>query len=185
MRVIAGSLKGRKLKTPKTNIRPLSDQAKEALFNILMNRIQDSIFLDVFAGSGSVGIEALSRGAKAAFFIEKDRKHVSIIKDNLSEFGLYDRAEVYSLEAVRALKILNSKGAKFDIIFLGAPYNSPVLIDTLKLLGECDLLKPEGVIIAEHRFKQKVDSRFGGIIRFREEKYGDTMLGFFQLKIKN
>ncbi len=183
MRVIAGSAKGRKLKTPKTDIRPLSDRSKEALFNILSTKVVDSSFLDVFAGSGSVGIEALSRGAKIAFFVEKDKRHVRIIRENLSDFGFSDRSEVYLLDALQGIKILSSKSAKFDIIFLGAPYNSPVLEEALKQLGEMELLNPNGIIVAEYRFKQKIDSEYGKISRFREEKYGDTILAFYERKI--
>ncbi|NQU17751.1 MAG: 16S rRNA (guanine(966)-N(2))-methyltransferase RsmD [Candidatus Saganbacteria bacterium] len=183
MRVISGSAKGRKLKVPKTDIRPLSDRSKEALFNILISKVSDASFLDLFAGSGSVGIEALSRGAKLSFFVEQDKRHVRIIKENLADLSFEERGEVYSLDVLKALKILSSKGAKFDIIFLGAPYNSPVLKEALIQLGDLDLLNPLGVVVAEYRFKQKIDSEFNKISRFREEKYGDTILAFYERKI--
>ena len=181
MRVISGIAKGRILRVPKGKIRPLSDQAKEALFNILAPRVEGCDFLDLFAGSGSVGIEALSRGARLSIFVEMDRRSVDVIRKNLSDLGLDDRAEVFALEVRRGLKILGKKQAKFDIIFLGAPYGSPVTSQTLKLLGKLDLLKPEGVVIAEHRFKQIVDEKFEALIRFRQERYGDTMFSFYKV----
>lgn len=182
MRIISGSAKGRKLKTPKTDIRPLSDQAKESLFNILRAKVVDASFLDVFAGSGNVGIEALSRGAKITFFVEKDKMHVRVIRENLTDFGFSDRAEVYLLDALQGIKLLSSKGAKFDIIFLGAPYNSPVLEEVLKLLGSVEILNEGGVVVAEYRFKQVIASEYGKLSRLRENKYGDTILSFYNEK---
>lgn len=182
MRIIAGSAKGRKIKAPKTDIRPLSGQAKESLFNILAAKVPNSSFLDVFAGSGNVGIEALSRGARIVFFVEKDKRHVKVIRENLAELNLSGRAQVYLLDALQGLKILASKEAKFDIIFLGAPYGSPVLAEALKGLGEADLLEPEGIVVAEYRFKQELSEEFGKIKRFREERYGDTILSFYHEK---
>jgi len=182
VRVISGKVKGRILKVPKGKIRPLSDQAKEALFNILAGRMEGISFLDLFAGSGSVGIEALSRGARLSIFVEVDRRSVAVIRENLTDLSLFDRAEVFALEVRRALKILNKKQAKFDIIFIGAPYGSPILSQTLKLLGKADLLKEGGIVVAEHRFKQLVDEEFDLLIRFRQERYGDTMFSFYKVK---
>jgi 16S rRNA (guanine(966)-N(2))-methyltransferase RsmD len=180
LRVISGSARGKRLKVPKGNIRPLSEQAREALFNILAPRTAESDFLDLFAGSGAVGIEALSRGARIAIFVELDKKSVPVIWENLAVAGFSDRAEVYGLPAASALKILNKKGVKFDIIFLGAPYGSPSLNEALKLIGGSDLLKPSAVVIAEHRFKQNLESQIGELSVFRQERYGDTMFSFYK-----
>ncbi|OGC04068.1 16S rRNA (guanine(966)-N(2))-methyltransferase RsmD [candidate division WOR-1 bacterium RIFOXYA12_FULL_43_27] len=180
MRVISGTAKGRKIKAPKTNIRPLSDQAKEGLFNILGERVPDSAFLDLFAGSGNVGIEALSRGAKLAIFVELDKRHVKVIHENLKELSFDDRAEVYLIDALRAIKILASKGARFDIIFLGAPYNSPALDKALLILDGAEILKENGIIVAEYRFKQRIGEKLSKLKKIREQKYGDTMLSFYQ-----
>jgi 16S rRNA (guanine(966)-N(2))-methyltransferase RsmD len=180
MRVIAGIAKGKRLKAPKGNIRPLSDQAKEALFNILQNKVADSYFLDLFAGTGSVGIEALSRGAKLSFFVEFNKKHVQVVRENLADCGFSDRAEVYALDVLRALKILKRKGAKFDIIFIGAPYDSPVLEKVLLELGEAESLKKSGIVIAEHRKQHKLQDEYGNLKMFREAKYGETVLTFYE-----
>jgi len=180
MRVIAGSAKGKRLKSPKGKIRPLSDQAKESLYNIIQHFVSGSSFLDLFAGTGSVGIEALSRGAKLSIFVELDKKTVPVIRENLKNCGFTDRSEVYALDVLRALRILKRKEAKFDIIFIGAPYGSPNLEKALEELGAGDLLKKEGVVIAEHRFKHTLASEFGVLKQVREARYGDTVLKFYK-----
>lgn len=180
MRVISGIAKSKKLKVPPGKIRPLSDQAKEALFNILQNKIAGCYFLDLFAGSGAVGIEALSRGATLSIFVELDKKTVQVIRENLENCGFSDRAEVYALDVIRALKILKHKEAKFDIIFLGAPYDSPKLEEALQQLADGNLLKVDGVVIAEHRRQHKLEGAYGKLQSFREAKYGETVLTFYE-----
>jgi len=179
MRVIAGTAKGRQLKAPKTDLRPLSDRAKEALFNILAPRIEGEAFLDLFAGSGSVGIEALSRGASLSFFVEINRPSVEVIRENLEKCKLYDRAEIYCLPVIRALKIFSEKEAKFDIIFLGAPYGSPFLKEAMNFLADGKLLKENGIVIAEHRSKQDPGETFGVLKRYRIAKYGEVTFSFY------
>ena len=180
MRVISGKAKGKKLKAPKGKIRPLSDQAKEALFNILQSRVAECCFLDLFAGTGAVGIEALSRGATLAIFVELDKKAVQVIRENLENCGFFDRAEVYALDVVRALRILKRRQAKFDIIFLGAPYGSPNLEKALQELSDSSLLNERGIVAAEHRKQHKLDESFGQLQKFRDAKYGETVLSFYE-----
>lgn len=182
MRVISGKAKGKKLKAPKGRIRPLSDQAREALFNILGSKIIDSYFLDLFAGTGAVGIEALSRGAKISIFVEINKKTVEIIRENLRSTDLYDFAEVYSIDALRAIKILGGKGSKFDIIFLGPPYDSPQLEKAMVRLSEIDILNSKGIIVAEHRSKQHIAENYKDLQKFRDNRYGDTVLSFYRKK---
>jgi 16S rRNA (guanine966-N2)-methyltransferase len=179
LRVISGTARGKLLKVPKGNIRPLTERARAALFNILMNKVGESDFLDLFAGSGAVGIEALSRGARLAMFVEMDKKSVPVIWENLKSTGFSDRAEVFAVPVSHALKILDKKGAKFDIIFLGAPYGSSNLIDALKFIGDTVPLKEKGVVIAEHRFKYDPGDDYGSLKKFREERYGDTVFSFY------
>jgi len=180
MRIISGSARGRKIKVPKTTLRPLSDQARESLFNILAKLVPDSIFLDLFAGSGAVGLEALSRGAKLSMFVERERKAVEVIRENIEDLGFSDRSEVYSIDALRALKIFQKNNAKFDIIFMGAPYGSPDLAKALKFIGESGFLSPNGVLIAEHRFKSILEDVYGVLKKIREERYGDTVFSFYK-----
>ena len=127
-----------------------------------------------------MGIEALSRGARLSIFIEIDRQNVEVIRENLRETGFMDSAEIFKLDALRALKILGKKGAKFDIIFLGAPYGSRALIPCLEFIGEGGLLAPAGVMIAEHHRKIELRETFGKVKKFREERYGDTQVAFYE-----
>jgi len=186
MRIIAGKAKGRKLKVPKLSrnrrVRPLTDQVREALFNILGDRVPDSYFLDLFAGTGAVGIEALSRGAKIAIFVELDRAVVSTIRENLETTQLSDSAEVYSLDALRAIRVLDKKGSSFDIVFLGAPYDSPALEKALELIGGANIIKDKGVVVAEHRAKHVLADEFGILKKARDARYGDTVLSFYMKK---
>lgn len=180
MRVISGSAKGRKLKAPKGKIRPLSDQAKEGLFNIVQARVSGAYFLDLFAGTGSVGLEALSRGATLSIFVELERSHVRVVRENIADCQLEDRSEVYALDVLKALKILKRKGAKFDIIFLGAPYGNPALEKALEELADGSLLKDNGLVIAECRFKHALAQEFGKLTAKRAVRYGDTILTFYE-----
>lgn len=141
----------------------------------------ESYFLDLFAGTGAVGIEALSRGAKIAFFVELNRKVVALIRENLETAAFSDRAEVYAVDVIRALNLLDSKGAKFDIVFIGAPYDSPVLEKALNKISETGILKEDGVVIAEHRKQHQIADGYGGLKLFRENRYGETVLSFFSL----
>jgi 16S rRNA (guanine966-N2)-methyltransferase len=184
MRIISGKAKGRRLKVPNLpggkKIRPLSEQAREALFNILSADVVDSRFLDLFAGTGAVGIEALSRGAKIAFFVELDRKTVGAIRENLEMCGFSEISEVYSLDAIRAIGVLDSKGASFDIIFMGPPYGSPNLEKALETISASNIVATGGTVIAERMVKHELPESFGDLKRRRECRYGDTVLSFYK-----
>jgi len=182
MRVISGSAKGRKLKFPSgAKTRPLSDFAKEGLFNILADKIVGGDFLDLFAGTGQVGIEALSRGSRIAIFVDSDRKAVSSIWENLDITALSDRAEVYCTDVARAIAALGKKKAEFDVIFIGAPYTVPVLGPTMEKVAKSDIVKYEGLVIAEHNKRIVLNEVYGGdIVRIREVKYGDTILSIYR-----
>jgi 16S rRNA (guanine966-N2)-methyltransferase len=140
-------------------------------------------FLDVFAGTGAVGIEALSRGARLAIFVELSLNAVSLIRENLALTGFTDRAEVYAIDAARAVSIMAGKGAAFDLIFLGAPYESPVLEKVMHQLAETSLLAPDGIMVAEHRRQHALADEFGKLKKFREARYGETVLAFYKENI--
>ena len=184
MRVIGGVAKGRNLKFPKLSknkrIRPLTEQAREALFNILAKEIEGCRFLDLFAGTGAVGIEALSRGAAISFFVEVNKKVVTAIRENLGITGFKDQAEVYSLDVLRAIKLFSSKQAVFDVIFIGAPYNSPLLEEVLKVLPTSFIANENSIIIAEHRNNHKLADNYEDMYLCKKAKYGDTVLSFYQ-----
>ncbi|MBN2058475.1 MAG: 16S rRNA (guanine(966)-N(2))-methyltransferase RsmD [Candidatus Saganbacteria bacterium] len=180
MRVISGKARGKKLKSP-PRARPLTDRAKEALFNILQGRIEGIRFLDLFAGSGAVGIEALSRGAAQVVFVEQNRQAVRVIKQNLENTGLGQASGIMPQEVGKALKLLRTQGKRFDIIFLGAPYDSPDLEQALEFLGEDGLIKEAGLVIAEHRRQHKIAAEYGRLNSVRETRYGETVLTFYRM----
>ena len=181
VRVIAGTCKGRRLKTPPDwPGRPTADRVKEALFNILAPVLAGSIFLDLFAGTGNVGIEALSRGAGKVFFVEKDRRAVKIIFENLTALSLMAGARVLPQDVFAALKRLAGNGERFDLIFLDPPYERRLELPTIEKIAGYGLLVPGGVVIAESSKREVLPPRVNSLVLERQEKYGDTMLSFFR-----
>ncbi len=181
VRIIAGACKGRRLKIPANWLsRPTADRVKEALFNVLAPVILGSRFLDLFAGSGNVGIEALSRGAEMVFFVEKDPRAAKTIYDNLFALSLTSSARVIKEDVFVALKRLDRKGERFDIIFLDPPYERRLELPVLEKLTEYNLLKPAGIIVLESSKREVLPSRLKNLILDRQERYGDTMLTFFR-----
>jgi 16S rRNA (guanine966-N2)-methyltransferase len=185
VRVIAGKFKNIRLKTlDGSATRPTSDRLKETLFNILQDRIRGSLFLDAYAGSGSIGIEALSRGAEFAAFIEMSPHAGKIILENLANLrGLSGGDFLFlGLTAERALKRLRQLSKKFDIVFIDPPYAAwkeyPSFFDHLQ---EGHLLSETAIIIAEHSRRLILNEQFGPWIRFRELKQGDSLLSFYQI----
>lgn len=127
-----------------------------------------------------MGIEALSRGGQLAVFIEQNRQAIKVIKDNLQTTGLAAQAEIYPLDVERGLKILARQDRQFDLIFLGAPYDSPALERALIVLGGGQYLKTMGLVIAEHRKQRQIPAEFGQLLFSREERYGETVLTFYE-----
>lgn len=180
LRVISGKAKGRKLKVPAGwNIRPTPDRVKESLFNILMGIIEGARFLDLFAGTGNVGIEALSRGAAGAVFVENNSRHVKVIEENLAITGLGERARVIKSGVEPALKKLAAENLKFDIVFMDPPYHTDLAEKALLLLAESDLVGENGLVIVESSSLKDMPERVGDLFISRREKYGDTVLTFY------
>ncbi len=136
--------------------------------------------LDLFAGSGAVGIEALSRGAEKAVFVELNRKNAGVIEQNLKATKLIDLAEVLVLDVIKGLKVLSGRGDRFDIIYLGAPYDSPKLLEAMELIGQLELLNKNGVVIAEHRKQHQIAEVYDRLRSFRENRYGETVFTFYE-----
>jgi len=184
MRVIAGKFKGRQLVAPRgMNVRPLSDRVKESLFSILRYEVVDSTFLDLCAGSGNVGIEALSRGASAVTFIDRNVLSIKTIVGNLKKCGIATndpQVAVLCMDALKGLTYLSKHQAKFDVIFLGPPYHSEILRKCLQPISELGLLCQGGIIIAEHHRKEYLPDEIHQLMLFRRERYGDTMLSFYE-----
>jgi 16S rRNA (guanine(966)-N(2))-methyltransferase RsmD len=194
MRVIAGIYRSRRLQAlPGTALRPSSDRLRETLFNVLGPAIEGSMFLDLFAGSGAVGIEALSRGARGAIFVENHPAGAALISRNLASLGIPTAAQVAShksfagtaeilrLDAMDALERLASGGAHVDFAFVDPPYaNVRAYEDVLVFLGESDLLARSGRVIAEHRRNRDLPAIAGHLERTRVLEQGDTALSFYK-----
>ena len=183
MRIIAGKYRGRKMKGPPSlQTRPTSDRLRETLFNVLAPRIEDARFLDLCAGSGAVGVEALSRGAAHVTFVDRARKMCGLIEANLDGLGVpEDQTEVVCSEAAEYLKRRAKKEAgAFDMIFFDPPYSTDYDF-VLKYLGRHAprLLAHDGVVIVEHHRKRELKEEFGVLQRYRVLKQGDSALSFY------
>lgn len=171
MRVITGSARGRRLRTPDNyDIRPTSDNVKEAVFNILQFDVEGRRVLDLFAGTGQLGIEALSRGAASAVFIDRDRTAVQIVKDNLKTCGLTG-----TVLCGDSLSYLRSCG-KFDLIFVDPPYDSGLYDDVLQTINQVDMLSEGGIIIVEARRETPLSDMTAPYRALREYRYGKVKI---------
>ncbi len=183
MKIISGDKKGTKLKTKKgLTTRPLQARVKKSLFSILGERLYGAVFLDLFAGNGGVGIEALSRNATFCYFVDKDEKCSEILRENLKNLNLWEKAKVFKLDFRRALSIFENDGILFDIIFIGPPYDSGLAIMAVEILSLSKIIKSETVLIFETRKKNPLPDEINNIIKYREERYGDTLLSFYKYK---
>ena len=182
MRVIGGTYRGRRLRAVEgLAVRPTSDRLRETLFNILAPRIEGSRFLDICAGSGAVGIEALSRGADEVTFIESSRQACLVIEANLGALGIERNASMVNLNTTTALKRLAQEFKEFDIAFLDPPYASAIYEDVMTQLGSGNLLSTGAIVIAEHRVKTPTEVRYGKLKVFREVKQGESALAFYEV----
>lgn len=182
LRVISGTAKSHKLKTLKgDNTRPTSDRVKESLFNIISGYIAGSDVLDLYSGTGSLAIEALSRGANSAVLVDKSRECFSIIKENLMHTKLSDKAQVMNDDAQSALRKLTSAGRKFDLIFLDPPYRRNLVVEALDTIVKNDMLNESGIIVAERDTSDDIPHKIGDLTLVRDQKYGDTVLAFYRI----
>lgn len=175
MRIITGKAKGCKLKTPKgMSTRPTADRIKESLFNILNADIAGTHVLDIFAGTGNLGLEALSRGAIDAVFIDQSVDSVNIIKQNAEHTKLTDATEIIKCDVFTAMKKLQRLGKKFDVVFCDPPYNKNLCQKALLLFDEMDLLTSEALVIMEHAAEDSLELNLQNIVLFRNQRYGTT-----------
>lgn len=184
MRVITGFAKGRKLKCPSgKNIRPTSDRVKESLYNILGSKVTDCIFLDLFAGTGNIGIEALSRGARFCYFVDSDNISIKYIKENLSILGLLKSFKIIQKDACEALEIFKENSIRFDIIYIDPPYYKNLIEEPLKKISMYKLLNDDGLIVAEHHKNDILSDSYDMLKKIRTQKYGETILSFYKEEI--
>ena len=173
MRIIAGEFRGRQIKAvPGENTRPTTDKVKENVFNMLGQFFDDGQVLDLFAGSGNLGLEALSRGMERAVFIDASQQAIKVIKDNITTLRLSERVEVYRNDAFKALGVLAKKGAKFNLILLDPPYGKVPITGLLASIIAGDLLADDGLIMCEFDAGQAVEYDATFLQEVRREVYG-------------
>jgi 16S rRNA (guanine966-N2)-methyltransferase len=180
LRVISGTLKGKKLFSVKgQSLRPTSDRVKEAIFDILQDRFRGQKVLDLFAGTGALGIEALSRGATIAVFVEESPRSLSALRRNIDTCRLQDRAVVLVKEVSIGLKILEERGERFGLILLDPPYGKGWTAKTVAALSRCSILDADGLVVAEHSVTEELLST-PFLKRVDGRRYGDTQVSFFR-----
>lgn len=179
MRVISGKAKGHKLYAPSSaRLRPALDRVKEAIFNILFD-VSETRVLDLFAGCGSIGIEALSRGAAFAVFVEEWRPATDSIRRNLSHCKLDQLARIMSMQVSKAIKRLERDGEEFDLIFVDPPYMKDLVNPTLRLIAASSIAKPDSIIVVEHSPKEPI-GEICNLALTDKRKYGQTSVAFLK-----
>ena len=179
-RIIGGHGRGRRLKAPRgTETRPTGDRVKQTLFDILAPRIPGGRFLDLFAGSGGVGLEALSRGAARVVLVDHSAPAIAAARDNAAALaGAGGEVQIFRQDAKTALAGLVAAGARFDVVYLDPPYESEAYLPLLERLGETGLAEG-GVVVAEHFHKRALPERIGRLMRVRSVRIGDHLLSFY------
>ena len=184
MRIIAGLYKGRIVKMPPKGVRPTQDRVRESIFNVIREIVPGSSVLDLYAGSGAFGIEAVSRGANSCTFIDNDSTSISVIRSNVGT--LIDDTkitQVFKKDALRAIDGFGHSGTKFDIVFIDPPYYKEFTKNTLLKIDACDILSKRGFVVSEHFVKDELPTDLTSIQCFKTNKYGDTIVSFYR-KIK-
>lgn len=180
MRIIAGEAKNKKIKSRKgMNTRPTLGSVKESLFSIISTYVPDSVFLDLFTGTGNIALEALSRGAKRAVMIEQDPEALKIVIENINSLGYEDRCRAYKNDVVRAVEILGRKDEKFDIIFMDPPYKQELCTKVMKAIEKAGILAQGGLIICEHHIFEELADEVGEFKKADYRKYGKKAMTFY------
>jgi len=185
VRIIAGKYKGRRISFP-AHIRPTQDKVRQAIFDVLAGVVTKARVLELFAGSGAMGFESLSRGAASVCLIDSDRRSTNAIMRNLEVLGLGEEGRegvrVYTNDAFRALKILEKKGEQFDLVFLDPPYHKDLAKKALKTIASSGILAPRSFVIIEHAGTDDLGDVPENITRFKETDYGDIKVSYFQMR---
>lgn len=183
MRVISGQAKGHRLKVPKGRaVRPTAARVKEALFNILPHDLSGLKILDLFAGTGSLSAEALSRGAAEVILVDVSRKAANTIRENLRALGFSHNAKIWIGSVPKSLRQLSRKGETFDLVFLDPPYEKGWVGKILEVIGQERLMRKAGMVVAEHSSREEVQERYGVLELHDQRRYGSTVLSFFRLR---
>ncbi len=181
MRIISGTSRGRRLRTTKGHsLRPTSDRVKESIFNILGEEVRGKVVLDLFAGTGNLGIEALSRGAKRAVFVERAREALRTIQENLLQCGFSNQGEILPREVSRAIGILEARGESFDLILMDPPYEKGWVERTLIKLNHHKIYQEGSLLVIEHGRRERLPQEMGKWTQWKERGIGDTIVSIFR-----
>ncbi|RNF40695.1 16S rRNA (guanine(966)-N(2))-methyltransferase RsmD [Planococcus salinus] len=181
MRVVAGAAKGLPLKAvPGTTTRPTTDKVKESIFNMIGPFFDGGKALDLFAGSGGLGIEALSRGIDTVIFTDKDRKAIETIRLNLEKTKLTEHAEVYKVDAERAIRTMKKKGIRARLLFLDPPYHMKQAYDLMDKAAESGIMTEDSIVVCEHDAEVKLNDRSRFYSRYKKESYGNTIISIYR-----
>ena len=181
MRIIAGKARGRKLISPETmETRPTLDRVKEAMFSIIQGYIPDAVAVDVFAGTGSLGLEAASRGAKEVYLIDKSNTTFPLLKQNIENLKFEDFCTPLNMDSYDALMLLNKKGKVFDIIFIDPPYCKEMIPEAIKIIKENNMLKENGVIVTKIDSIEEIYEGYEDIRLLQSRRYGNTTVCFYK-----
>ncbi len=182
MRIIGGSHRGRRLVDwEESGIRPMRDFVRSALFNILSEIVPDATFLDLYAGTGSVGLEALSRGARTCTFVDASAAACAITRRNLDDFDLLEVGEVIEGDALRQVEELGRRGRRYDVVFIGPPYYRGLVPATLEGLGDGRLLSDDPVVVGEIHQTEEAGETYGVLSLVDARRYGDNRLLFYRI----
>ncbi len=183
MRIISGDLKGRRLNTPRDNkIRPTTDKVKESIFSMLMPYIEDAVIIDLFSGTGNLGLEAISRGAKHCYFGDKARESLLLTKENIKYCEVENQATLISGEFERVLERIHEKA---DVIFLDPPYKDGLLENCLKKIEETGLLAEDGVIVIERGKREILEDSIGIFTKIKEKRYVTILVSLYIIEKNN
>ncbi|WP_163784167.1 16S rRNA (guanine(966)-N(2))-methyltransferase RsmD [Myxococcus vastator] len=183
MRIVAGTAKGRALAGPKSSslhIRPTADRVRETLFNVLGQFLDGQRVLDLYAGTGALGLEAVSRGAGQAVLVDQDREALTLCSENARAVGLAGQVEVLSAPVARALETLKRRGDRFELIFADPPYAARVVETVLDGVVAAGLLTPSGMVVVEHDKREAAPDTHAGLIREDQRRFGDTLVSFYR-----
>lgn len=181
MRIIAGKARGKKLIPPATmETRPTLDRVKEAMFSIIQGYIPDAVAIDVFAGTGSLGLEAASRGAKEVYLIDKSNTTFPLLKQNVKSLKFEDFCVPLNMDSYDALKMLSNKGITFDIIFIDPPYCKEMIPEAIKIVKENNMLKENGIIVTKIDSIEEIYEGYKDIKLLQSRKYGNTKVCFYK-----
>jgi len=186
LRIISGKAKGLILKSPKGfDTRPTSDRVKEAVFSMISPYLYDAKVLDLFSGTGNLSIESISRNASMAYLVEKNRNAINVIKENIARARFENKIQILSQDVFDSIKYLGLNNITFDIIFMDPPYLKGYIKPTLEAIILYNILEKNGIIVIEHDRRDTLDKNINSLIKFKEKKYGNTIISIYSKEDTN